>query len=112
MSPQIKDHNGNDVTHRRETVNEVRLHYVTAGSGEPLVILHGVLKSSWYWSGIIPLRGPGPRSAQLLRRVARGGSRDAAGARARLEVPAVTINGGDGSNFATPELGLGPENEA
>ena len=58
MSPQIKDHNGNNVTHGRETVNGVRLHYVTAGSGEPLVLLHGVPKSSWYWSRIIPLLTP------------------------------------------------------
>ncbi len=58
MSPQITDHNGNDVTHGRETVNGVRLHYVTAGSGEPLVLLHGVPKSSWYWSRIIPLLTP------------------------------------------------------
>jgi pimeloyl-ACP methyl ester carboxylesterase len=58
MSPQIKDHNGDNVTHGRETVNGVRLHYVTAGSGEPLVLLHGVPKSSWYWSRIIPLLTP------------------------------------------------------
>lgn len=58
MSPQIKDHNGNDATHGRATVNGVRLHYVTAGSGEPLVLLHGVPKSSWYWSRVIPLLTP------------------------------------------------------
>lgn len=58
MSPRIEDHHGNAVTHGRETVNGVRLHYVTAGSGEPLVLLHGVPKSSWYWSRIILLLTP------------------------------------------------------
>lgn len=58
MSPQIKDHDGNDVTHGRESLNGTRLHYVTAGSGEPLLLVHGVPKSSWYWSRIIPLLTP------------------------------------------------------
>lgn len=55
MSAQIKDHEGNDVTHGRETVNGVRLHYIIAGSGEPLVLLHGVPKTSYYWRKVIPL---------------------------------------------------------
>lgn len=58
MSHQIKDHEGNIVTHGRETVNGVRMHYVTAGSGEPLVLLHGVPKTSFYWHKIIPLLTP------------------------------------------------------
>lgn len=51
----IKDHNGNEVTHGRASVNGVRLHYVTAGQGEPLLLIHGVPKSSYYWHRIIPL---------------------------------------------------------
>lgn len=52
---QMYDHNGNKVNHRRETVNGVRLHYVTAGSGEPLLLLHGAPKTSFYWYKLIPL---------------------------------------------------------
>ncbi|GGG01281.1 alpha/beta fold hydrolase [Paenibacillus abyssi] len=51
---QIYDHNGNEVTHGRVTVNGVRLHYVTAGSGEPLLLLHGVPKTLFYWHKLIP----------------------------------------------------------
>jgi hypothetical protein len=47
MAQVIKDHNGKPVTHGRETVNGVRLHYYMAGSGEPLVLLHGVPKTSY-----------------------------------------------------------------
>jgi pimeloyl-ACP methyl ester carboxylesterase len=52
---EIKDHNGDTVTHGRESVNGVRLHYVTAGSGEPLLLIHGVPKTWYYWHRIIPL---------------------------------------------------------
>ena len=47
--------NGTPIQHGRETVNGVRLHYVTAGSGEPLVLLHGVPKTWFYWHRLIPL---------------------------------------------------------
>jgi pimeloyl-ACP methyl ester carboxylesterase len=52
---EIKDHAGNPVTHGRATVNGVRLHYVTAGQGEPLVLVHGVPKTWYYWHRLIPL---------------------------------------------------------
>lgn len=52
---QIKDHEGNPVKHGRATVNGVRLHYVTAGQGEPLVLVHGVPKTWYYWHRLIPL---------------------------------------------------------
>lgn len=54
----IKDHHGNEVTHGRAAVNGVRLHYVTAGEGDPLLLVHGVPKSSYYWHRIIPLLTP------------------------------------------------------
>ena len=53
--PSVKDLDGNAVTHGRETVNGVRLHYVTAGAGEPLVLLHGVPKTWYYWHRVIPM---------------------------------------------------------
>jgi pimeloyl-ACP methyl ester carboxylesterase len=55
MPIAVNDHEGNPVRHGRETVNGVRLHYVTAGSGDPLVLLHGVPKTWYYWHRIIPL---------------------------------------------------------
>jgi pimeloyl-ACP methyl ester carboxylesterase len=55
MPIAVNDHEGNPVRHGRETVNGVRLHYVTAGSGDPLVLLHGVPKTWYYWHRVIPL---------------------------------------------------------
>lgn len=51
----IVDHTGKEVTHGRETVNGVRLHYLLAGSGTPVVLLHGVPKTSFYYYKLIPL---------------------------------------------------------
>lgn len=42
------------IDHHIATVNGVRLHYVTAGSGEPLVLLHGWPQSWREWRHIIP----------------------------------------------------------
>jgi hypothetical protein len=39
--PEIYDHAGNPVKHGRARVNGIRMHYVTAGQGEPLLLLHG-----------------------------------------------------------------------
>lgn len=55
MKVEIKDHNGNNVTHGKMTVNGFRLHYYTAGSGEALILLHGVPKTSYYWRKVVPL---------------------------------------------------------
>lgn len=54
----IKDHNGVPVHHGRAFVNGVRLHYMTAGQGEPLFLLHGVPKTSYHWRHVIPLLTP------------------------------------------------------
>jgi pimeloyl-ACP methyl ester carboxylesterase len=50
----VTDHKGHPVSRGRVDVNGVRLHYVTAGEGEPLV-LHGVPKSWYYWHRIISI---------------------------------------------------------
>jgi pimeloyl-ACP methyl ester carboxylesterase len=55
---QITDHQGNKVFHGRVLANGVRLHYITAGSGAPLLLLHGVPKTSFYWYRTIPLLTP------------------------------------------------------
>ena len=51
----VTDHLGDPVTHGRENVNGTRLHYVTAGQGEPLLLVHGVPKTWYYWHRVIPL---------------------------------------------------------
>ena len=58
MPEPIRDHEGKPVTHGRARVNGVRLHYVTAGSGEPLFLLHGVPKTHYHWRHVIPLLTP------------------------------------------------------
>jgi pimeloyl-ACP methyl ester carboxylesterase len=57
-SYDIVDNKGNRVTHGRATVNGVRLHYMTAGSGDPVLLLHGVPKTSYHWRKVIPLLTP------------------------------------------------------
>lgn len=55
MPASIVDHTGKPVEHGRAKVNGVRLHYVKAGQGEPLFILHGVPKTHYHWRHVIPL---------------------------------------------------------
>jgi pimeloyl-ACP methyl ester carboxylesterase len=52
------DHLNNPVTHGRARVNGIRLHYITAGSGPALLLLHGTPKNSFYWYRIFPLLTP------------------------------------------------------
>ncbi len=44
-----------DVEHHYADLGDVRLHYVTAGVGEPLVLLHGWPQTWYQWREIIPL---------------------------------------------------------
>src|SRR6476660_2747374 len=53
--PEIYDHAGNPAVHGRAHVNGIRMHYVTAGQGEPLLLLHGTPKNHFYWYKLIPL---------------------------------------------------------
>ncbi len=52
---EIFDHAGRPVTHGRARVNGIRMHYVTAGSGPALLLLHGTPKNHFYWHKLIPL---------------------------------------------------------
>lgn len=52
------DHNSHPVTHGRRRVNGIRMHYITAGSGPPLLLLHGTPKNSFYWYRVFPLLTP------------------------------------------------------
>lgn len=45
---------GPDVTHHYAELGEVVLHYVTAGSGPPVVLLHGWPQTWWEWRHVIP----------------------------------------------------------
>lgn len=54
----ILDHEGKTVRHGRARVNGIRMHYVTAGQGEPLLLLHGTPKTSYYWAKLMPLLTP------------------------------------------------------
>ncbi|MEP9368882.1 alpha/beta fold hydrolase [Xanthobacter sp. VNH20] len=44
-----------DIQHHFADLSEVTLHYLTAGEGDPVVLLHGVPQSSHEWQRIIPL---------------------------------------------------------
>ncbi len=43
-----------ELTHHHANFGDVRLHYVTAGSGPALVLIHGWPQSWFMWRGIIP----------------------------------------------------------
>ena len=43
-----------EVTHHHAEIGEVRLHYVTAGEGPPVVLLHGWPQTWWEWRHVIP----------------------------------------------------------
>lgn len=45
---------GDGVTHSSARVNGVRLHYVTAGEGEPVVLLHGWPQTWYEWRHVVP----------------------------------------------------------
>ena len=53
--PEIYDCNHHPVRHMRARVNHIRMHYVIAGEGEPLLLIHGTPKTHFYWYKLIPL---------------------------------------------------------
>ena len=55
---EIYDHHGRPVKHGRARVNGIRMHYVTAGEGVPLLLLHGTPKTNYYWAKLLPLLTP------------------------------------------------------
>lgn len=52
---QVYDHKGDPVKAGRARVNGIRLYYITAGQGPPLLLLHGTPKDSFYWYRLFPL---------------------------------------------------------
>ena len=41
-------------SHHRVEVNGIRIHYTRAGSGDPVVLLHGFPMTAYCWRKIIP----------------------------------------------------------
>ena len=56
--PETYDHTGAPVTHGRARVNGIRMHYITAGRGPALLLLHGTPKTHYYWYKLVPLLTP------------------------------------------------------
>lgn len=54
----MADHLGNRLVHGRPEVNGVQIHYAIGGSGDPVILLHGVPKTMYYWHKVIPLLTP------------------------------------------------------
>ncbi len=46
--------NGSAASHHTIEVNGIRMHYLAAGSGEPVVLLHGFPETSYAWRKVIP----------------------------------------------------------
>lgn len=42
------------LTHDHADLGDVRIHYVTAGAGEPIVLLHGIPQTWYEWRHVIP----------------------------------------------------------
>lgn len=54
----LTDHRGEALIHGRTSVNGVTLHHAIGGAGEPVILLHGVPKTMFYWRSLIPFLTP------------------------------------------------------
>ncbi|KAF2033154.1 alpha/beta-hydrolase [Setomelanomma holmii] len=52
---EVYDHTGNAVRHGRARLYSIRMHYYTAGSGPPLLLVHGTPKTNYYCYKLVPL---------------------------------------------------------
>nr|WSZ20454.1 alpha/beta fold hydrolase [Streptomyces canus] len=55
---RMADHIGVPLAHGRPRGNGVDLHYATGGSGDPVVLLHGVPKTMYFWRHVTPVLTP------------------------------------------------------
>lgn len=55
---ELIDHTGTPAIHHHVQVNGIDLHAVTAGQGEPLLLLHGTPKTHIYWQKLLPILTP------------------------------------------------------
>jgi hypothetical protein len=58
ITPETYDHDGKPVQHQMARVNGIRLHYITAGTRPPLLLLHGTPKNHYYWYRLLPYLSP------------------------------------------------------
>jgi pimeloyl-ACP methyl ester carboxylesterase len=58
-TPRLAELTG--VTHRFVELPGLRLHYAEAGSGDPILLLHGFPQHWWEWRGVLPVLSPGYR---------------------------------------------------
>lgn len=56
ISPNIIDKyfNNNTLVHQKDFINNVNLHYVIGGQGDPIVLLHGWPETWYEWRYVIP----------------------------------------------------------
>jgi pimeloyl-ACP methyl ester carboxylesterase len=52
---RMVDHQGTRVQSDRISVNGTNLHYRFAGTGTPVVLLHGIPKTGYHWRHLLPL---------------------------------------------------------
>lgn len=57
-SYDLADHDGRRLAHGRPAVNGVKIHYAAGGKGTPVILLHGVPKTMFFWRKVIPLLTP------------------------------------------------------
>lgn len=55
MAMEMYDFNHKPVLHDYASVNGIRMHYVTAGQGPVLLLLHGTPMTNIYWAKVMPL---------------------------------------------------------
>src|SRR4028118_1911497 len=94
LAPPMADSIATALRHGFADTGEVRLHYVEAGRGPLVVLLHGFPEFWWGWRRQIPaLVGAGVRAAAAAR-----GGREAWGRRGRWSScpPAFPSSGGGG----------------
>lgn len=52
---EMYDCNGKAVVHKFASVNGIRMHYVIAGEGPVLLLLHGTPVTNYYWRDVMPM---------------------------------------------------------
>jgi len=100
----------NDMISRKLRVDGARMHYLTAGRGEPVILLHGYTQTSRMWRPIIPVLAqkfmviapdlPGIGDSDILT-----GEVDMAGAAGRIRALAKSL-GADKARVVGHDIGL------
>lgn len=98
--------------HAYATVNGIRIHYVTGGSGEPLLLLHGFGQNWYMWNRLLPefgkhftviapdLPGLGESGKPGIDGAGAGSARGGSGAAAGAAVSGASLAGYDKKTLA------------